>query len=134
MKGVVEVELGDANRMLKFDLNAICEMEAYFKKPASKIFDKERGVALREIRGAMWIGLQSFHEGVKINEVGDWLQDAWDEGRFEEVSGLLGEAFALALAGPETEGEPIKNSVPPKKGAKKGSTSRSSSSKPDASE
>ena len=138
MKCVVEVELGDANRLIKFDLNAICDLEDFFKKPVSKIFDEERGIALTEVRGTMWVGLRRFHDGgeLLLTKVGDWLQEAFEEGRFEEVSGQLGEALSLALVGPEpeTKGESGKNSKPPKTGAKKGSTSRSSSNKPDASE
>lgn len=134
MKGVVEVELGGANRFIKFDFNSICELEAYFDKPATKIFDTKRGIAMREIRGTMWIGLQRFHNGAEIDEVGDWLQEALEEGRFEDVSSRLGEALGLALRGPDEE-DPGKNPEPSKEGAKqkKGSTSRNSSNKPDVS-
>lgn len=139
MKGVVEILLDGAKRMVKFDFNAICELEDYFGKPAQNIFDVERGIALREIRGTLWIGLQRFHEGIKLNTTGDWIQGAMEEGRFEEVSGQLGEALQLALGalnGPDKKAGPGKNPEPPKTGAKKSkaSTSQSSSNKPDDSE
>lgn len=133
MKGVVEIELGDANRLLKFDMNAIAELEAFFDRPSHKIFDQKRGVGIREIRGTLWVGLQRFHPGVKIEEVGDWLDEVMEEKRFNEVSEAVGTALMNAL-GALSEDE-SKNAEPPVKGAKpKSSTSRRSLPKPDVSE
>ncbi len=37
MKGVVEIFLDGAMRLVKFDFNAICELEDYFGKPATSM-------------------------------------------------------------------------------------------------
>lgn len=135
MKGVVDVELGDANRQIKFDFNAICALEEYFGKSAAEIFNTEDGtIEMRTIRGAMWVGLQRHHPGVEIEDVGQWLGEAIEENRFEDVSNKLGEALSQALGGKASKEAPGKNPEPPTKGAtKKGSTSKNSSGKPGAS-
>ena len=138
MKGIVEIFLGDKNRMVKFDYNAICELENFFKKPAQEIFDGQVGMGT--IRGSLYIGLQKYHKGVTVEQVGDWLQEVMDEGRYTEVATSVGEAFALALTGPEFQQDDPKNPEPSIPGAKKGkkarkrSTSRPSSNKPADSE
>lgn len=133
MKGVVEIYLGGSKKMVKFDFNAICDLEEYFDRPAMKIFDLKKGVAFREIRGTLWVGLKRHHEDVDIEDVGDWIQDAAQEGRLEQVSEQLGEALSIGLAG---LAGPVKNPKPPKAGAKKSSasTSRPSSSKQEGSD
>ncbi len=136
IRGSVDVQLGGANRILKFDFNAICQLEKHFDKPAEKIFDEERGIGLLEIRDTLYVGLLRYQTKITPEIVGDWLQEASEAGEFQHVSEKLGEALnqalgSLNLAG--NEGEDSKNSEAPK-GGKKGSTSQRSSPKPAASE
>lgn len=132
IRGSVDVMLGGTNLILKFDFNAICQLEKHFGRPAEKIFDEERGIGLLEIRDTLYVGLLRFQSGVTPEIVGDWLE----ESDFRHVSEKLGEALNQALGSlkpEEVEGEDSKNSEAPK-GGKKGSTSRRSSRKPAASE
>lgn len=120
MKGIVEVHLGGASRRIKFDLNAICDLESHFDKPAHEIYSE--GVGVKIIRDTLWVGLQRYQDGVKINEVGDWIEEAVEEGRFAEVAEKIGEALSFALSGmstTEAESAAGKNPEPPKEGAKK---------------
>lgn len=140
-KGEIEIFLGDANRIIKFDYNAICDLEDFFKRPAHKIFDSKDGtVGMSTIRGSLYVGLQKYHKGVTVEEVGDWLQEVIVEGRYTEVATAVGQAFALALTGPEFQQDDSKNDKPQGAGAKKSkkgkkaSTSPRSSNKPDDSE
>ena len=136
-KGIVDIELGGTNYRLQFDFNAICELEDYFDRPAQQVFDESKGIGMREIRGTLWVGLQRHHKGVTVDEVGEWLGDAVNNGQFEQLANTLGSAIAYALHGgkpEELEEAAGKNEEPPKKGAKKGSTSRRSSNKPGVSE
>lgn len=135
VRGSVEIELGGVKRTVKFDLNALCELETHFDKPSHLIFDTERGIGLREIRDTLWIGLQRFHKGVELDHVGNWLQAAAEEGRIEEVSTQLGKAMSFALNGLGGEEEPSGNPEPPQTGAAtEDSTSQDSSNKPAESE
>lgn len=137
MRGAVDVELGGSNKILKFDFNALCEMEEHFGVPAQVLFNKDR-VGLRTLRDSLYIGLRRFHEGVTVEEVGDWLEEAAGQGRFQTVAEKLSEALQFALNGlegpegngpaPETTG--ASETARPKR---KDSTTRNSSSKRPAS-
>lgn len=134
IKGSVDVRLGGANRILKFDFNAICELEAHFDKPAERIFDQERGVGLKEIRDTIYIGLLRFQPQVTPEMVGDWLETSAEAGEFQHVSEKLGEALNNALGGMRAEETDLGNVEPSKGGKKKGSTTKRSSSKQAASD
>ncbi len=131
VKGVVDIFLGNADRMIKFNYNAICDLEDFFKRPAHKIFDSEDGtVGMSTIRGCLYIGLQKHHKGVTVEEVGDWLQETIEEGRYTEVAAAVGQAFTLALTGPEFQKPDSKNPEPSTPGAKKGKKGKKASTSP----
>ncbi len=101
MKRYVEVELGGSIRRLRFDFNAIIDLEEYFGKGIGAIMSEEQ-VGFRVMRALYWAGLKSYNRRVNIEQVGIWLQEEIENGKaldelFEPVtkalqaSGLLGE-------------------------------------------
>lgn|SRR5690606_12688582 len=101
MKRYVEVELGGAVRKLRYDFNAIVELEEYFNKGIGAILNEEQ-VGFRVIRAMYWAGVRAFNKKVTIDQVGNWLQEEIENGKgieelFEpitkalQVSGLLGD-------------------------------------------
>lgn len=102
MKRYVEIELGGAKRRIRFDFNAVVELEEYFNKGIGAILNEEQ-VGFRVMRAMYWAGMKTYNRKLTIEQVGKWLQEEVEGGKgldelFEPVtealkaSGLLGEA------------------------------------------
>lgn len=100
-KRYVSVELGGVERKLRYDFNAIVELEEYFGKGIGAILNEEQ-VGFRVMRAMYWAGLKTYNRKLTIEQVGKWLQEEVESGKgldelFEPVtealkaSGLLGE-------------------------------------------
>lgn len=99
-KRYVNVELGGKGRQLRFDFNAVSDLEDYFGKGIGAILSEEQ-VGFQVIRAMYWAGLKWNNRGLTLPKVGDWLQEKMEEGMepeelFEPVvkalqyAGLLG--------------------------------------------
>ena len=101
-KRYVEVELGDSVRKLRYDFNAVVDLEDYFGKGIASILSQEQ-VGFQALRALYWAGLKWRNGKLTLQQVGLWLQQEIESGTgldrmFEpvvkalEVSGLLGKA------------------------------------------
>jgi len=79
-RAYVEVELGGKTRLLKYDFNAICEIEERTGKGVAAIFS-EQSVGFNTIRLFLWAGLKWKLPGLQPQQVGQWLQQEAEQGR-----------------------------------------------------
>ena len=79
-RSFVEVELGGKTRLLKYDFNAICDIEERFGKGVAAIFS-EQSVGFNTIRLFLWAGLKWKLPGLQPQQVGQWLQLEAEQGR-----------------------------------------------------
>lgn len=79
-RSFVEVELGGKTRLLKYDFNAICEIEERTGKGVAAIFS-EQNVGFNTIRLFLWAGLKWKIPGLQPQQVGEWLQKEAENGR-----------------------------------------------------
>lgn len=75
----VEVEIGGKVRLLRFDFNAIADIEEYFNKGIVAIMDEER-MGLSTIRALYWGGLKWKMKGLTISQTGSMIQKELEEG------------------------------------------------------
>lgn len=79
-RSYVEVELGGKTRILKYDFNAICDIEERTGKGVAAIFS-EQNVGFNTIRLFLWAGLKWKIPGLQPQQVGQWLQQEAEQGR-----------------------------------------------------
>ena len=91
-KALVSITLGGKKRNIRFDLNALAEIEDAIGVPMSKMGEIELGV--KTVRTMLWAGL--IHENPELTEreVGSFV----DFDNLEEVQTKVSEAFAAATA------------------------------------
>lgn len=91
-RGYALIEL-DRLRTIKFDMNALAEMEDALGRPVSQM--TEMNVGMREMRAMVWAGL--LHENPKLT-----LADAGkliELDRLEEITQQITAAFTNAFSG-----------------------------------
>jgi len=76
----VQVEIGGKTRLLRYDYNAICDIEEKFGKGVAAIFSEEQ-VGFNTVRLFLWAGLKWKDPGLTAQRVGQWLQKEAEEGR-----------------------------------------------------
>lgn len=79
-RSFVEVELGGKARLLKFDFNAVCEIEERTGKGVGAIFT-EQHVGFNTVRLFLWAGLKWKIPGLQPQQVGQWLQEEAEKGK-----------------------------------------------------
>lgn len=103
----------DIERELRYDINAVCELEDRFDVPAQELFQPSN-IGLGLIRSLLYIGLK--HGGMKFKGkssaddeqvVGEGIQEHWiDKGRtLTEMMKIIGEAFKSGGVFAEAEEE-----------------------------
>lgn len=107
-KGYVEVEFKGKAHLLRFDFNAIADIEEYFGKGIGAIMDEER-VGFSTVRALYWGGLKWKIKGLTIEKTGKMIQKKMieDESNFKElmepiVKGLQASGY---MGKPNPEGE-----------------------------
>ena len=90
-RGEVRLEIGGRDRVLRFDMNALAELEDRLKMPLSLIFN-ENNVGVRTIRECLFVGLRHRDRKLTPKDVGDWME--FD--RMTEYGEVIGQALALA--------------------------------------
>lgn len=75
LKKYVEITLGGKERLLKFDFNAVSDIEEEFGKGISAIFDEEN-VGFNVLRVFYWGGLKWKEPGLTIQRAGLILGEA----------------------------------------------------------
>jgi hypothetical protein len=124
---VKKVTIGlDVERELKFNINAVVELENRFNKPFHQVMSQET-VGIETLRTMAYIGLK--HGGLKFkgkdieeNEAmtGELLQEHWfaKKRTLSELMVLVGEALNEAgVFNTTEEEEDAANTLNPKKGA-----------------
>lgn len=97
-QGYVEVEFNGEVKLMKFDFNAIADLEEYFGKGIAAIMDEER-IGFSTIRALYWAGLKWKERGLTIERAGAMIQKKMQEGTdFKElmepiVKGLQASGF-----------------------------------------
>ncbi|CAM3876748.1 hypothetical protein COLU111180_11985 [Cohnella lubricantis] len=79
-RSFVEVELGGKSRLLKYDFNAVCEVEERTGKGVAAIFS-ENSVGFNTVRLFLWAGLKWKIPGIQPAQVGQWLQQEVENGK-----------------------------------------------------
>lgn|GEM_PF-1442663 len=108
----VELEIGGKERLLRFDFNAVCDVEERTGKGIGAIFSESQ-VGFNTVRLLLWAGLKWKIPGLQPQQVGQWLQQEAEHGKqpmdyIQPIMVALKKAKILREA--ETE-EQEKNSV-----------------------
>lgn len=85
---MISLELGGKTRRLRFDLNALAELEDHLARPVTKLADLE--LSATAVRGMLWASLLHEEPELTPKDVGVWVSGE----NFAEV----GEAVVKALA------------------------------------
>lgn len=90
-RGYVEVELGGEVRRLKYDLNALAELEDALGYPVTQLRDDRIGV--RELRALVWAGLLHEEPKLTLKAAGSMIE----LDRIEEITKAVTEALERAF-------------------------------------
>jgi hypothetical protein len=95
-RGSVALQAEDEAYAISFSVNALCELEDVFGKPAAKIaslFEDEENASMKDVRKLIMVGLHDHHP--EVSEI--------DAGLIATAAGIpncmeaIGKAFALAF-------------------------------------
>ncbi len=89
-------EIEDTSYTLKYDYNAICDIETKAEKPISKIFSEEL-VGLNTVRMLLWGGLKWRNQGISLQQVGFMIEKLIALGLYQEVSQKAMECLVNAV-------------------------------------
>ena len=109
------VELGGKSWHLRYDMNAIAELEGALSRDIREIgLRLMRGkLGTREARALVWAGILHEFEDAGIRQVGDWLNDAGflkDTDKRDALMAKVFEALSAAFPDPKpTDGGEPKN-------------------------
>ncbi len=81
-QGYAKVTFDGEEKLLRFDFNAMADLEDHFDKGIAAIMDKNR-IGFSTIRGLYWAGLKWKIPGLTLEKVGNMLSTKMDE---EELS------------------------------------------------
>jgi hypothetical protein len=81
-QGYAKVTFDGEERLLRFDFNAMADLEDHFDKGIAAIMDKNR-IGFSTIRGLYWAGLKWKMPGLSLEKVGNMLTKKMD---YEELS------------------------------------------------
>lgn len=88
----VAFDLFDRPRNLRFDVNALADLEDRAKAGIAQLFSEER-IGLNALRLMLWAGLKHEDRTLTVERVGDMLSEYLSKGgSLEEVTQILSEA------------------------------------------
>ena len=105
-RGEVAIEIGGKERTLRYDLNAVAEMEGHLGAPIMKVFSGDN-IGLREVRALLYFGLHGSDPSLTMNKINDMFETP-KLGYYMEQIGEAIRLFFGAAADPE-DGEESKN-------------------------
>ena len=73
MRSFKQVTLNDEVILLKFDVNAVCDLEDYFKKGIVGILNEEQ-IGFKLIRALYWAGAKWKDPGLTVEKMGRMIQ------------------------------------------------------------
>lgn len=89
-RGFVEIEL-DKKRRLKFNMNALTELEDVLGMPITGLSDQK--VGMKELRAMLWAGLLHDDPDLSLREAGDLIELE----NLQEISEKVTEAMTIAF-------------------------------------
>lgn len=95
-RGYIDIEL-DKPRRLKFDMNALAELEDVIGKPVSQL--NQDTVGIKELRAMVWAGLLHEEPKLTIKGAGDLIQ----LDRIKEITKKVTEALTIAFSSQSEE-------------------------------
>jgi len=63
----------DKDRLIRYDFNAIADIEEYFGKGITQVFSQQQ-MGFRSIRALLWAGLKWQDRGLTMNRTGHMIQ------------------------------------------------------------
>jgi hypothetical protein len=87
---MVSIELGKRERNLRYDYNALCDLEEKAKVGIPKLMDEYAG--FNTLRLLIWAGNKHENRGLTLDMVGLWIQEyLQDGGQLEDLYGKVTE-------------------------------------------
>lgn len=87
------VDLGKRTAVLRYDMNAICELEEAIGGPVTTLLSDAKRLGFREIRALVWAGMLHGEPTNTLAKVGAWI----DAARFADIAKVAAEALSAAL-------------------------------------
>ena len=75
-----EIELAGKNRRIKFDYNALADLEKEAGAGIAKLFTDEANIGFNTIRLLVWSGLKHEERGLTLNRAGLMIEQYIEEG------------------------------------------------------
>lgn len=97
IRGEVDFESERGRLTLKYDVNALCELEEELDigiQEFGEMFAGKRKVRLKHVRAAFWAGLRHHRPEITVNEAGELIMEI---GGMVPALELIGKAFELAF-------------------------------------
>ena len=102
-RGEVEIDIGGRERVLRFDFNAIAELEKRLDMPFSVAFAEENA-GIRVIKESLYVGLKSTNPRVTPDLIGRWMEFP----KLSDYGEKIGEALRLWIGDDdEAKGENV---------------------------
>lgn len=98
LRGYVTIDL-DKQRRLKFDLNALAEMESVLGIPITEFGDAAKWVTAKNLRAILLIGLKNDDPSITATQIGAMV----DMGNMAYVSEKIREAMSSSMGDGVTE-------------------------------
>lgn len=81
----IEVTFGEETKLLRFDFNALADLEEHFGKGIRSIMQEEN-IGFRTIRALYWAGLKWKERGLTIERAGQMIESKLEDGvSFKEL-------------------------------------------------
>jgi len=102
----VEFEVDGKVKKLRFDFNAIADLEQQVGSGVVSLFSEEK-IGFHTIRLLFWAGLRWEDQGLTMQRAGMIIKQLLEEGHsFEDLSGMVSKALQLSgLFGNKEDGE-----------------------------
>src|SRR5690606_28276148 len=101
----VNVDLGGRERQLRFDFNAVADLEEHFGKGIASVMSEEQ-VGFRTIRAMYWAGMKWRNPRLTVEKAGEWLQEELENGTSLEalLEPIIKARQVAVLTGDEADG------------------------------
>lgn len=97
IRGEVDFESDHGRLTLKYDVNALCELEDELDigiQEFGEMFAGKRKIRLKHVRAAFWAGLRHHRPEISVSEAGEIMMEV---GGMTPALDLIGKAFELAF-------------------------------------
>ena len=95
-RGEVALDAGERSLTLRFDINALCELEGAVGEPAQVFLAKVQKVGqtgLTQLRAIVWAGLRYYHPELSMRDAGDVIDEAGPRASYAAFVAAINAAF-----------------------------------------